>query len=165
MEQPVPFKKPRRVLVDALSFYRVGHWCLRHRLPIVPRLFQAMGLVLCNASIQPSAEIGAGTVVAFRGLGVIIQGYARIGSYVMIGPHVLIGSRDPYKGGIPVIGDDVYIGAGAKILGHLTVGDGAVIGANAVVLDDIPPHCAAAGIPAHIVRRDVGDWAYGRLRR
>lgn len=90
--------------------------------------------------------------------GIVISNKARIGKNAVIHQQVTIGLRYP-GGEAPVIGDNVFIGAGAKILGGIKVGDGAVVGANAVVLDDIPPDCVAVGVPAriakHISDRDV----------
>jgi serine O-acetyltransferase len=150
-------------MIDALSFYRVGRWCLQHHVPVMPGLMKSLGLIVCNASVSPSAEIGAHTVLGYRGLGIVIHPRARIGSNVMIEPQVTIGARLPH-GGYPVIGNDVSVGVGAKILGGVRIGDGAVIGANAVVINDVPERCVAAGIPARIVRRDVNPWHYGFLQ-
>jgi|WetSurMetagenome_2_1015567.scaffolds.fasta_scaffold227062_2 serine O-acetyltransferase len=153
----------RSSVIDALSFYRVGRWCLRRHVPVVPRAMEGLGLVLCNASVSPRAEIGAGTLLGYRGLGIVIHAQARVGSNVVIGPQVTVGARAPHPG-CPVIGNDVFIGTGAKILGGIRIGDGAVIGANAVVIDDVPSHCMAAGVPARIIRRDIDRLYYGSNR-
>jgi serine O-acetyltransferase len=147
-------------MIDALLFYRVGRWCLHHHVPFVPRAMEGLGLVLCNASVSPSAEIGAGTVLGYRGLGIVIHAQARIGSNVMIGQQVTVGARAPH-GGCPVIGNDVFVGTGAKLLGGIHIGERAVIGANAVVIHDVPSGCVAAGVPARIVRRDINRLYYG----
>lgn len=89
------------------------------------------------------ARAGFGTIIAAQ----------RIGENCWVNPGVAIGFRDD-KSAPPTIGDNVYIGAGAKILGPVTVGDNAVIGANAVVTRDVPPNCTVAGMPARIIRRD-----------
>jgi serine O-acetyltransferase len=83
--------------------------------------------------------------------GVVIHGEARIGDDCMIMQQVTVGMID--EGEVPVIGNRVYIGAGAKIIGKLIVGDGARIGANAVVVNDVPSNATAVGIPARIIRR------------
>jgi serine O-acetyltransferase len=83
--------------------------------------------------------------------GVVIHGEARIGDDCMIMQQVTVGMID--EGEVPVIGNRVYIGAGAKIIGKLVVGDGARIGANAVVVTDVPRNATAVGIPARIIRR------------
>ncbi len=84
--------------------------------------------------------------------GVVIHHDAVIGNDCILMQQVTIGQLT--KPGAPVLGRNVYVGAGAKVLGAITIGDGARIGANAVVLISLPPHCTAIGIPARIVRTD-----------
>lgn len=96
-------------------------------------------------------NIGPGFFVR-AGFGTII-GVERIGENCHVNPGVTIGFKDD-KGGLPNIGDNVYIGAGAKILGPVKIGDNAIIGANAVVTRDVPPNCTVAGMPARIIKRD-----------
>lgn len=83
--------------------------------------------------------------------GVVIHEDAVIGNNCMIMQQVTIGITA--EGNPPIIGNDVYVGAGAKILGNVRVGDGARIGAQAVVLSDVPAHCTAVGIPGRVIRR------------
>ena len=101
--------------------------------------------------INPSIPIGKGFMIGhcFN----IIVDAERIGDNVKIMQKVTIGrSIGGNKSGIPVIGNNVFIGAGAKILGNITIGDGVKIGANSVVLKDVPPYCTAVGVPAKIVK-------------
>lgn len=100
-----------------------------------------------SCQISPGATIGRNPVLAYGGLGIIIHGAAVIGDDVSIGAHVTVGGNAG-KGGVPRIGDRVRIGPGAQILGPVTVGNDAVIGANAVVLVDIPEGTTAVGVPA-----------------
>jgi serine O-acetyltransferase len=81
--------------------------------------------------------------------GVVIHGDVRIGDNCMVMQQVTIGQLA--SGGVPVLGSHVYIGAGAKVLGPVMIGDGAQVGANAVVLKDVPPGATAVGIPARII--------------
>lgn len=97
------------------------------------------------------ANIGAG-FFARIGFGTIV-GAEKIGENCWINPGVALGYKDD-KGGLPVIGNNVYIGAGAKILGPVIIGDNVVIGANAVVTRNVPPNCTVAGVPARIIKRD-----------
>jgi len=99
--------------------------------------------------IGRGAEFGPGLVL-IHSTGVVINGRVRGGSNILIEHQVTIGAERRQN---PVIGDDVFLGAGAKVLGPVSIGDGARIGANAVVVDDIPPHCTAVGLPARVVRR------------
>jgi serine O-acetyltransferase len=84
-------------------------------------------------------------------LGTVIHARAVIGDRVVIGPGVVIGGRS-HIFEVPVIEDDAEIGVGAKVLGPVRIGRGAVVGANAVVLDDVPPGAVVVGIPARVLR-------------
>lgn len=97
------------------------------------------------------ADIGPG-FFARTGLGTIV-GARKIGENCWINPGVTLGYKDA-SGDMPVIGNNVTIGTGARILGPITVGDNAVIGANAVVTKDVPPNCTVGGVPAKIIKRD-----------
>lgn len=107
-------------------------------------------------SILTSSDLGIGVQFG-EGLnlphptGIVIHPEVVIGSNCMIMQQVTIGQLSGE--GVPVIGSNVYIGAGAKILGPITIGDGAKIGANAVVLNDVPPGSTAVGVPSKVVRR------------
>jgi serine O-acetyltransferase len=125
---------------------------------------QGLGLVTFSAVVPADAEIGPECMLAYGGMGVVIHKSAKIGSNVLISPGVVIGGRS-HSEGVPRIGDDVFIGAGAKIIGDLEVGSGAVIGANAVVLADVPERAVVAGIPAKVVRVDAKVSDYCRLPR
>ena len=89
------------------------------------------------------ARVGFGTIVAAE----------KIGENCWVNPGVALGYKGS-GGGLPIIGNNVYIGAGAKILGPVTIGDNAIIGANAVVTKNVPPNCTVAGVPARIIKRD-----------
>lgn len=133
----------------AMILYRLMQWSRRWHLSPLEMLFNKMNAVFCNCIIGRGAEFGPGLVL-IHSTGIVINGRVRGGSNVHIEHQVTIGAE---KRQAPVLGDDVFIGAGAKILGSVTIGDGARIGANAVVVHDIPPHCTAVGIPARVVRR------------
>jgi serine O-acetyltransferase len=96
-------------------------------------------------------NIGPG-FFAYVGFGTII-GAESIGENCWVNPGVTIGYKDG-SGGMPVVGNNVFIGAGAKILGPITIGDNVMIGANAVVTKNVPSNCTVAGVPARIVKRD-----------
>jgi len=148
--------------MDGLGFYRVGNWCHRHGVPVVPWLMKALTRLIHSAHVPPQATIGRTSMLGYRGLGVIIHPRAVIGENVIVGSHVTIGGRSGHEV-VPVIGDNVFIGAGACILGPIKVGDGAVIGANAVVIRDVEPRSVVAGVPARVIRTDVDSRAYGDL--
>jgi serine O-acetyltransferase len=112
-------------------------------------LFNKLNAVFSNCIIGRGAEFGPGFVL-IHATGVVINGSVRGGSNVYVEHQVTIGAERRES---PVIGNDVFIGAGAKIIGSVTIGDGARIGANAVVVHDVPPHTTVVGIPARPVKR------------
>ncbi len=93
-------------------------------------------------------------VLGYEGVGIVAHGEAKIGDDVHIDQCVTIGGNAT-KHGVPTIGNSVYIGAGAKILGPVVIGSNTVIGANAIVVTDIPDHCVAAGVPARVIRSGI----------
>jgi serine O-acetyltransferase len=93
-------------------------------------------------------------MLAHGGNGVVIHPRARVGRNVIIHQQVTIGGSGK-SGGVPVIEDDVYLGAGCKVLGDVTVGHNSLVGANAVVTKSVPPRCIVAGVPARVIREDV----------
>ena len=108
--------------------------------------------IFCN-SISAKAKIGAGTYFYHRGLGCVVHPKTEIGSKCTIFQHVTIGSKwsdGICEGEAPVIGDNVMIGAGAVILGTISIGDNSIIGANAVVTHSVPANSLALGVPATI---------------
>ncbi len=135
----------------AMIWYRLMQWARRWRLVPLELMFNRCNTIFCGCIIGRGAEFGPGFVLV-HSLGVVINGGVKGGAQVLIEHGVTIGAE---KRKIPVIGDDVFIGAGAKVLGGVSVGDGARIGANAVVLADVPPHSTVVGIPARVVRSRV----------
>ena len=147
--------------MNAVTLYRVGRWCKQRHVPIIPKLTYYVIFVLFNSVVPMSAEIGEDTYFGHGGIGVVLHPRCRIGKHVLIGAQVTIGGRSRLWG-VPTIEDHCCIGAGAKILGPIRVGEGAVIGANAVVIHDVPPFSVAAGVPAKVIRKDIhtDDYAY-----
>ncbi len=113
----------------------------------MPRLLQRAILHLYGSVLYPETDFGEGTILGYGGLGIVVHKDARVGRRVLISQEVTIGGQGS-RPGVPVIEDDVKIGAGAKILGPVTIGRGALIGANAVVTRDVRPYAVAAGVPA-----------------
>src|SRR5580704_16403609 len=132
----------------AMIWYRLMQWARRWRLAPLEMLFNRINTIFCGCIIGRGAEFGPGFVL-IHSLGVVINGNVRGGSGVKIEHQVTIGAE---KRQSPVLGNDVFVGAGAKIIGPVQIGDGAKIGANAVVLTDIPAGATAVGIPAKVVR-------------
>ena len=142
-----------------VAIHSVAHWLLRHHVPLLPLLLTLFNRVVFAVQLPAATTLGRGVKLNYSGLGTVLHPRAVIGNRVEIGPGVVIGGRSEIWE-VPVIEDDVQIGVGAKILGPVRVGRGAIVGANAVVLHDVPPGAVVAGIPARILRRrelDPGD--------
>lgn len=137
--------------MNALSIYRIAYKFRQWQIPLLPRLLDKLVLYFCRCVIPSRCEIGEGSELGYGGIAVVIHERARIGRNVMIGPCVTLGGRSGVHG-VPVVGDDVYIGTGAKLLGDIHIGNRVIIGANAVVLESVPDDAIVAGVPARIVR-------------
>ena len=137
----------------AMIWYRLMQWAGRWHLAPLEMVFNRMNTICCGCVIGRGADFGPGFVL-IHSLGVVINGTVRGGSGVKIEHQVTIGAE---KRQSPVIGDDVFLGAGAKVVGAVRIGNGAKIGANAVVVSDIPAGATAVGIPAKVVRRGTAS--------
>ncbi|MFM9888690.1 MAG: serine O-acetyltransferase [Burkholderiales bacterium] len=133
-----------------LTLYRIARRLHRLGIPVLPRVLYVVNRIVFSVVLPPSAVLGRNVILGYRGLGIVIHRDAVIGDNVTIGPHATIGGRSGFKR-VPIIGNDVLIGVGACVLGPVKVGDGASIGANAVVLVDVPAGAVAVGVPARIV--------------
>ncbi|HEY1922508.1 MAG TPA: hypothetical protein VGG44_07055 [Tepidisphaeraceae bacterium] len=131
----------------AMVLYRLMQWSGHRRLWVLEMIFNKLNAVMCNCIIGRGAEFGPGLVL-IHSTGVVINGSVRGGSGIHIEHQVTIGAERRVS---PTLGDDVFIGAGAKIIGNVTIGSGARIGANAVVLEDVPEGRTAVGVLAKIV--------------
>ena len=138
--------------LQAVLLYRVQAWCSRKHIPIVPNICRRLTMVMCGFSVGHNTQIGPGLLLNHGH--VIIDGRTKIGALCSIAPFVTIGldtgGPDSSHAG-PTIGRYVFVGTGAKILGGVTIGDNARIGANAVVMCDVPTNCTAVGVPARII--------------
>jgi serine O-acetyltransferase len=139
--------------LQAVMLFRFGNWCQKKHIPLAG-FVQRLVAVFYGLEILIGAEIGGGLYIPHP-LGTVIAA-EKIGKNCSIIHSVTIGMRKDWK--FPEIGDNVYIGAGARILGGIGIGDGAVIGANAVVIHDVPAGKTAVGIPARVVSRE-GNFA------
>lgn len=137
----------------ALTFYRVSNWLWRKRLLTLGRFVSHLGRMMSGIEIHPGATIGKRLFID-HGMGVVIGETAEIGDDVTLYQGVTLGgtSLDPGKRH-PTLEDGVIVGSGAQILGPFTVGAGARVGANAVVVAAVPPAVTVVGIPAKIVTR------------
>jgi serine O-acetyltransferase len=132
--------------------HAVAHWLMQHHVPLLPLLLTLFNRVVFAVQLPASTRLGRGVKLNYSGLGTVLHKRAVIGDRVEIGPGVVVGGRSEIWE-VPVIEDDVQIGVGAKVLGPVRIGRGAVIGANAVVLHDVPAGAVVAGIPARVLRQ------------
>lgn len=134
--------------VHAMLFYRIAHVCYRMHFFFIARLLSQIARFVTGIEIHPGAQIGKGFFVD-HGMGVVIGETVVIGDNVLIYHQVTLGGTGKEKGKRhPTLGNNVIIGAGAKVLGPITIGDYAKIGAGAVVLKDVAPYTSVGGIPA-----------------
>lgn len=110
-----------------------------------------------KAVVPYKAQTGKGSRLGHRGVGVVVHPDAVIGENVLIGSGVTVGGRKTGETA-PKIGNNVYIGNGAKILGSVIMGDNCVVGANAVVIKSVPARCVVAGVPARILRENIDSF-------
>lgn len=135
----------------AVMLHRAAHWLWRHELRFMARLLSQLARLLTAIEIHPAATIGDRFFID-HGFGVVIGETAIIGNHVTMYHGVTLGGTSLSKGKRhPTIEDDVIIGAGAQVLGPITVGKGARVGSNAVVVKDVREGATVVGIPAHEV--------------
>lgn len=141
--------------IHALIAYRFSHFLYKHKIFLFARIISQVSRFFTGIEIHPGATIGKGLFID-HGMGVVIGETAEVGNNVTIYHGVTLGGTGKDKGKRhPTIGNNVVIGAGAKVLGPIYVGDGAKIGANSVVLKDVVSKSTAVGAPAkNIVKTD-----------
>ena len=138
--------------LHALVFFRIAHALAVVRIPVLPRLLMTIARGLTGVEIHPAATIGRGLFID-HGMGVVIGETAVIGKNVTLFQGVTLGGTGKERGKRhPTIGDNVVIGTGAKVLGNITVGSNSMIGANAVVIRDVPEHSTVVGVPGRVTR-------------
>ena len=129
---------------QAVVLHRIAHWFKSRGIPFFGPLFARISLLLTGVDIGPGARIGPGLLIS-HGVGLVIGGHAEIGANALILHQVTIGSPDVGRlVEMPKVGDDVFIGAGATLIGDIQVGDGARIDAMVLVNRDVPPRHRAA---------------------
>lgn len=140
--------------LHAVHAYRKSHWFYKHKMYTIARMISQWSRFWTGIEIHPGATIGKGLFID-HGMGVVIGETAEIGDNCLIYQGVTLGGTGKDKGKRhPTLGNNVMVGAGAKVLGPFRVGDNVKIAANAVVLDEVAPNCTAVGVPARVVKKD-----------
>ncbi|MBY8987876.1 MAG: serine O-acetyltransferase [Candidatus Lokiarchaeota archaeon] len=139
--------------IKAVLLYRIAHFFWKLAVPYIPRYISDIARELTAIDIHPGAEIGNEFFID-HGAGVVIGETAEVGNNVTIYSGVVLGGTNlEQKKRHPTLGNDIVVGTGAKILGPVTIGDNVRVGANSVVVMDVPPNCVVVGVPAKIVSK------------
>ncbi len=140
--------------LHAIIAHRMNHFLWKCKVPFFPRAFSQLTRWMTGVEIHPGARIGKGLFID-HGMGVVVGETAVIGDNVTLFQGVTLGGTGKEQGKRhPTIGNNVVVGTGAKVLGNITVGDNSYIGANAVVIRDVPPNSTVVGVPGHVTRQD-----------
>jgi len=140
--------------LHAIILHRIAHGLWTTRIPLIPRFISQLSRFFTGIEIHPGAKIGNGLFID-HGMGVVIGETAIIEDNVTLFQGVTLGGTGKQTGKRhPTIGKSVVVGAGAKILGNITIGENSYIGANAVVIKDVPPNATVVGVPGHVTKQD-----------
>lgn len=143
--------------LHALIAYRFAHRLYKWNIPLIPRMISYLTRIITGIEIHPAAKIGRRFFID-HGDGVVIGETTVIGNDVLIYQQVTLGGTGNESGKRhPTLGNKVIVGAGAKVLGNITIGDNVRIGAGSVVIEDVPPHSTVVGVPGRIVHRAMID--------
>ncbi len=143
--------------LHALVAYRFAHRLYKWDIPLIPRVISYLTRIITGIEIHPGAKIGRRFFID-HGEGVVIGETTIIGDDVLIYQQVTLGGTGKESGKRhPTLGNNVIVGAGAKVLGNITIGDNVRIGAGSVVVEDVPEHSTVVGIPGRVVHRAVID--------
>ncbi len=138
----------------AIKMHRLAHFLHELRIPLVPRLVSQFSRFMTGIEIHPGAQIGHRFFID-HGMGVVIGETTVVGDDCTLFQGVTLGGTGKQSGKRhPNLGNNVLVGAGAKILGNITIGDNCKIGAQSLVLHDVPPDCTVVGVPGRVVRRE-----------
>lgn len=143
--------------LHALIAYRFAHRLYKWHIPLIPRIISYLTRIITGIEIHPGAKIGRRFFID-HGEGVVIGATTVVGDDVLIYQQVTLGGTGKEQGKRhPTLGNNVIVGAGAKVLGNITIGDYVRIGAGSVVIEDVPEYSTVVGIPGRVVHRAVVD--------
>ncbi|MFD5262842.1 serine O-acetyltransferase [Bacillus wiedmannii] len=149
--------------MNAIKLHRIGNYLYRKKIPFIPKVIKGLIFFLYNSIVPSEAKIGLHTKLGYGGIGVVIHPKAVIGKNVLIGPQVTIGGKSNNPK-LPIIGNNVYLGTGSKILGDVTIGSNVIVGANSVVIKSVPNNTIVAGNPATVIKSNVNIFDYCNLK-
>jgi len=143
--------------IKVIAFHRLAHWLYREQIPLLPRLISELARWITGIEIHPGAKIGK-RVIIDHGMGTVIGETAEIGNDCLIYQGVTLGGTDlKRRKRHPTLEDHVVVGAGAKVLGDIRLGNHTRVGANSVVIESVPAHSTVVGIPGRIIARGVEE--------
>lgn len=143
--------------LHALVAHRFAHRLYKWNIPLIPRIISYITRIITGIEIHPGAKIGRRCFID-HGEGIVIGETTVVGNDVLIYQQVTLGGTGKESGKRhPTIGNNVILGAGAKVLGNITIGDFVRIGAGSVVIDNVPENSTVVGVPGRIVHRMVTD--------
>jgi serine O-acetyltransferase len=146
----------RQAGVWPTAIFRLSSWCHRHHVRVLPTLLERINLIFFGIEISSSLSVGPGLYIPHPVSTVVMA--QRVGANATLIASITVGMRETHE--FPVLGDGVVVGAGARILGGITLGDGCTVGANAVVINDVPAGATAVGVPARVLKsRSGGEFA------
>jgi serine O-acetyltransferase len=138
----------------AILLHRIAHFLHGLHIPVIPFIIMWIGRLFTGVEIHPAAKIGGGFFID-HGFGVVIGETAEVGRNVTLYQGATLGGTGKEQGKRhPTLGDNVVVGAGAKVLGNITIGNNVYVGANAVVLSRVPDDCTVVGVPGRCVKQD-----------
>ncbi|RZT96496.1 serine O-acetyltransferase [Ancylomarina subtilis] len=138
-------------MLNAYWLYIVARKLYQWHIPIIPKIIKLLIFLIYNSAIPYTAKIGKGSRFGYGGIGVVVHNDAVIGVNCDIGSNITIGGKKG-SNGVPAIGDNVELATGCRIIGNLKIGDNSIVGANAVVVKDVPSNVVVAGVPAKIIK-------------
>lgn len=142
--------------LQALLLHRLAHFLYRLQIPLIPRLISQISRFFTGIEIHPGAQLGRGVFID-HGMGVVIGETAIVGDYCLIYQDATLGGTGKEQGKRhPTLGNNVVVGAGAKVLGNIEIGDNVRIGAGSVVLRNVPSDVTVVGVPGRIIREPDG---------
>lgn len=142
----------------AILSHRIAHALVKRKVPILPRLLSQFTRLVTGIEIHPGATIGPAFFID-HGMGVVIGETSELGHHVTLYQGVTLGGTGKQRGKRhPTLGNHVVVGAGAKVLGAIEIGDNVKVGANSVVLKPVPRDCTVVGIPGRVIHKQAGDY-------